>query len=371
MIWKHVVGQEQTKKHLEYLISSSQVPHAQIFTSQSGYGNLPLAISFSLALLGKEVDPKADELLGKASQNPDLHFLYPVVKKGSETVAYSSDYAKEWFSFLDQHPYGDYTDWFDYIEVGNKQGVIGVPEIEKLHHTLYLKAFGGGNKVCILWGLEKLNAAGSNAFLKLLEEPPKNTFFILLCESNESILPTVLSRCQEINLGPIEEEALIKQIPDTHPNKKQMLVQANGSLRKLKKLLSSDENREYETLLVEGLRYAFKAKGNQKIVIDLMRWANELAVLGREKQKAFLSFGIQMLRDAFLTNYHSISLVHYQSDIDFDIKKLAPFVHTTNVVSLIELFEEHHYYIQRNANAKMLFAEMALQLTRLINTPAA
>ena len=203
----------------------------------------------------------------------------------------------------------------------------------------------------------------------MLEEPPQNTYFILLAESIENVLPTVLSRCQEISLGPIEEAALAKEISDTNPSKRQLLIQANGSLRKLYKLMGNEEEKEYETLLLEGLRYAFKAKGNKAVVVDLMKWSGDIAVLGREKQKSFLSFGIQLFRDAFLTNYNTSNLVHYQSGSGFKIEKLAPYVHSSNVIPLINLFEEHYYFIQRNANAKMLFAEMALQLTRLINQP--
>lgn len=369
MVWKHVVGQEHTKKHLEYLISSSQVPHAQLFISPSGFGGLPLAIEFCLGLLETDINPDQQIKLGKSAQHPDLHFVYPVVKRGSEKITTSQDYAREWTAFLDQQPYGNYTDWFDLIDVGNKQGMIGVSEIEKLHHTLYLKTFSGGNKICVLWGLEKMNASASNAFLKLLEEPPQNTYFILLAESIENVLPTVLSRCQEISLGPIEEAALAKEISDTNPSKRQLLIQANGSLRKLYKLMGNEEEKEYETLLLEGLRYAFKAKGNKAVVVDLMKWSGDIAVLGREKQKSFLSFGIQLFRDAFLTNYNTSNLVHYQSGSGFKIEKLAPYVHSSNVIPLINLFEEHNYFIQRNANAKMLFAEMALQLTRLINQP--
>jgi DNA polymerase-3 subunit delta' len=221
----------------------------------------------------------------------------------------------------------------------------------------------------VLWGLEKMNAAAANAFLKLLEEPPDNTYFILLCESDENVLPTVLSRCQEITLGPIEESALARMIPENQNNNLQLLKQAGGNYGKLLFLISDKEEKIYEAFLVQGLRAAFKAKGNKNVVVDLMSWANELALLGREKQKAFLRFGIQFFRDAFLKNYRLNELVHHKSETGFDMNKLAPFIHSENILELTALFEEQHYYIQRNANAKMMFAEMSLQLTRLINIP--
>ena len=371
MFWKYTIGQERIKKYLKYLLESSQVPHAQLFKSFSGNGNLVLSIEFSLQLLKFDEPSKETKLLGENCQHPNLHFIYPVVKRGSEKEVYSSDYAREWYDFLNRSPYGNYVDWFDHINVGNKQGVITVSEIEKLHHSLYLKAFGGGNKVCVLWGLEKMNAHAANTFLKLLEEPPENTYFILLCESTETVLPTLLSRCQEISIGPIEEGALLDQIPENYPNKTKIIKQADGDYRKLRILISKTQDEEYEALLVKGLRSAFKAKGNKGVVVDLMEWSNELALMGRENQKAFLSFCIQFFRDAFLKNYALSDLVHFSSETGFDIDKLAPFIHNSNVQKLIELFEDQYYYIQRNANAKMVFSEIALKLTRLINLPSA
>ena len=367
MVWKYTIGQERVKKHLSYLIESSQVPHAQIFKSVSGFGNLSIAIEFSLELLKKCNLSSNLKTLGESCQNPDLHFIYPVVKRGTEKTVFSSDYSAEWFDFLTFSAYSNYVDWFDYINVGNKQGIIAVSEIEKLHRSLYLKAFGGGNKVCVLWGLEKMNAAAANAFLKLLEEPPKNTYFILLCENTEKVLPTVLSRCQEIIIGPIEENALVNQINDNDLKKFQILKQAEGNFRSLKILLSDTHEKKYEILLIHGLRSAFRAKRNKSVLSELISWSNEIALMGREKQKAFLSFGIQFFRDAFLINYSLSDLVHFQSETGFDIDRVAPFVHSLNVLGLISLFEKQIYYIQRNANSKMLFTEMALQLTRLIN----
>ena len=370
MFWKHTIGHENIKKHLRYLLDSSQVPHAQLFKSLSGYGNLALGIEFALQLLKFNSPSKEVKALGEKCQHPNLHFVYPVVKRVSEKEVFSSDYANEWYDFLNRSPYGSYIDWFDHINVGNKQGFITVSEIEKLHRSLYLKSFGGGNKVCLLWGLEKMNLPAANAFLKLLEEPPKKTYFILFCESTETIPPTVLSRCQEISIGPIEEETLLEQIPKDHPNKSKILKRAEGNYRSLKILLSKTQDGKYEALLVQGLRAAFKAKGDKRVVVDLMKWSNELALLGRENQKAFLRFGVQLFRDAFLKNYELSDLVYFTSETGFDIDKLAPFINNSNVQKLIALFEDHHYYIERNANAKMVFAEIALQLTRLINLPS-
>ena len=331
MIWSHVIGQERLKKQLEYLVSSGQVPHAQLFTGISGYGALPLAIEFALGLLKSDRIDNKDLGLGKKSQHPDLHFVYPVVKKGNEKVVFAQDYTSEWSEFLDTQAYANFTSWFDAIQVGNKQGMINVGEVEKLHQKMYLKAFYGKRKVCVLWGLEKMNAQASNAFLKLLEEPPKDTFFLLIAEDAELVLPTLLSRCQQLTLGPIEAAALKDTLPEATQNADQLLTQAEGDYYRLRQMLEQSENSEREMLLVEGLRCAFKAKGNKAIVEELMGWAGKLAALGREEQKAFLTYGIQFFRDAFFLNYPLNQIVHFRSETGFELSKFAPYVHPENI----------------------------------------
>lgn len=369
MNWSHLIGQELLKKQMEYLLSSNQVPHAQLFSGAPGYGTLPLVIEFALLLLDCTSDSDSANSLGKKSQNPDLHFVVPVVKRGSEKTVYSHDYAREWCTFLNESPYGDYSNWFELISVGNKQGIIGIEEIKNLHKKMFLKAFNGKKKVCILWGVEKMNPQASNSFLKILEEPPNNTYFFLIAENTELVLPTILSRCQQITLGPINSEALRTTIPDNKLNIDQIILQADGDYNRLRNLLKENRNMKHEELLVNGLRFAFKAKGNKSIVKDLINWSALISSQGREEQKAFLAYGIQFLRDAFLLNYKLESIVYYRSSINFDLSKLAPYIHNQNILELIKLFENTHYYVIRNANAKMIFSNLALKLTRLINLP--
>ncbi|NDE28719.1 MAG: DNA polymerase III subunit delta' [Flavobacteriia bacterium] len=363
MNWKGVVGQKRLITQLENLIQKGQVPHAQLISGPVGHGMLSLALAFSKNLLSFGAENAQNP------NHPDLHFIYPVVKKGTEKHVFSSDYASEWAVFVETSPYGSYAEWFEAIGVGNKQGHIGVAEIEKLHQKMQLKAFGGRGKVCILWGAEKMNGAAANAFLKLLEEPPKNTFFILLVEDVEQVLPTVYSRCQPIALGPIEHQALLENIPsDFVGNKEQMVAIANGDFARLHRLLSNEGAKSYEALLVEGLRTAFKARGNKGVVFSLMEWSQKISALGREDQKDFLAFSIQFFRDAFLMNYALEGIVHFKSETDFDLTKFAPFVHSNNITPLVRLFEDAYRFIQGNGNAKMVFSDLSLQLTRLINS---
>ena len=370
MIWTEVIGQQRIIKQLEHLVNSNQVPHSQLLTGISGYGGLPLAVAFAMQLLDGEFIDTSNKSLGEKIQHPDFHFIYPIVKRGSEKVAYSTDYASEWRGFLNETPYGNYNDWFESINVGNKQGMIGVGEIEKLHQKMHLKSYTGGNKVCIIWGVEKMNKEASNAFLKLLEEPPQKTYFILLAEESEMLLPTLISRCQHIAIPPIFDADLKSTVTDEIENIDLYISQAEGDFNRLQRLLQNTNNKEHEALLIQGLRTAFKAKGNKSVVVDLMEWSRELSVLGREDQKAFLNYGTRFFRDAFLINYSLQELVHFRSENNFDLNKLAPFVNSENIQELVSLFENSHYHILRNANAKMVFAELGLQLTRLLNKPS-
>ena len=367
MVWSHLIGQEQLKKQMENLINIGQVPHAQLFTGLSGYGLLPLAVEFSLNFLNYSSKQNEKYGLGEISKQPDLHFVFPIIKKGTDKVAYSDDFIGLWYSFLNEQPYGSFNDWFRSIEVGNKQGFIAVTEIERLHQKLYLKAFSGRQKVCILWGVEKMNIFASNAFLKLLEEPPKHTFFILISEDPEQILPTVRSRCQHTRVGPIGSVALKASIPENIENIDQIINRSQGNYSSLLKLIKQDNGGEFEKSLVALLRLAFKTRKNKEILGKLINWSNFIASQGREEQKSFLVYGIQFFRDAFLLNYNLKKIVYFQTKNNFDISRFAPYLNNQNILGLIQLFERTHYYISRNGNAKMLFNNLALKLTRLIN----
>tara|TARA_B100001057_G_scaffold204667_1_gene205302 strand:- start:1635 stop:2750 length:1116 start_codon:yes stop_codon:yes gene_type:complete len=367
MIWSHLIGQKLLKKQMEYLLLSDQVPHAQLFSGLPGYGALPLAIEFSLGLLGCERNEKEHKSLSELCQNPDLHFVIPVVKKIGEKTAFSDNYSKEWLSFLDENPYGNYSAWFKSISVGNKQGMIGIDDIKRIHKKMFLKSYAGQKKACIIWGAEKMNSQAANAFLKILEEPPRGTFFFLIAEDTEMILPTIMSRCQHVCLSRIDDEAIKDSIQDKKIDYKEIVFRADGDYNRMKDLLREDDNIKYEKLIVEGLRLAFKAKGNQKIIGDLMNWSDNLSSLGREDQKEFIAYSIQFFRDAFLLNYKLDSLISFRSSIGFDIHKLAPYISPGNILELIDLFEKNHFYVTRNANSKMIFSNLSLKLAQLMN----
>ena len=366
MHWRNVIGQKNLRNKLEYLIETGQVPHSQLFIGPSGYGSLPLVIEFSLFLLEDKNVSNPAKKISERCQHPDLHFILPIVKKKNEKVVYSHDYIQDWLMFIDEKPYGSYSEWFESINVGNRQGLIGIADIENVRKKISLKAFNGGARVCILWGAEKMSNQASNAFLKILEEPPKNTFFLLIGENQEEILPTIISRCQVVNLGPIESSALRDVIEEKTNNPGMLVAKAQGNFNDLLNLLNNDKDKEHEALLIEGLRKAFKVKENKKFIVDLIGWSASLCEFGKEEQKTFLEFGIQFLRDAYLLNYSLDDIVTFQTKTNFDLSKIAPYINDKNVKELVTLFEQTHFNILRNGNVKMLFINLAFKLSELI-----
>ena len=376
MFINEILGQESLKKKLISSLKSSQIPHSQCFIDNSGRGGLALAIAVALEILWSEEDLAPHANKGKETsfflEHPDLHLVFPVATSASvSSKPKCSDYIKQFRSFIGQTPYGGSNDWMLSIGSENKQGNISVDEVDILFKALNLKSFSGGAKVCVLWGVEKLNIQSANKLLKLIEEPPNKTFFIFVAANELDLLPTIKSRCQLSSLKPLStsiiKDELVRQ--GCEENLAAFYAaNAEGSMGKaLESFQNIEQQKEYETLFVQCLRGAFKASGNKSVVIDLMSWANTIGALGRTLQKEFLLYSLHFIRQALLVSYQTTSLVHFQSLTGFKIEKFAPFVHSGNVQELIELLEETCYAVDRNANGKILFSDFALRMTRILN----
>ena len=324
MQFSKVIGQEHIKKHLSFSVNHKRIPHAQLFVGPEGSGTLPMAIAYARYLLcGKGETPENNpcDLKVENLSHPDLHFAFPVATTNKvKSHPVSKMFLEEWRILLKDQPYGNLFDWYKQLGIDNKQGEIRVDEAADIVKTLSLKSYEGGYKVMIIWMAEKMNIACANKLLKLIEEPPSQTIFILIAEDEEQIISTIRSRCQTLHFAPLGETAIKNalisnyNIDETIASK--IAHQANGNYNKACDLIYKDsEDLQFEEWVVFWIRSAFKAKGNKAAIHDLISWSEDIAKTGREVQKQFLHFCIDFFRQALLLNYQTKDLVFYEPQI--------------------------------------------------------
>lgn len=379
MLFKDVLGLTHLKKHLTSSADAGRIPHAQMFVGPEGSGTLPMALAYAQYLIcgnqnaENEGGNTACNLKFNSFSHPDLHFAFPVANtEQAKRHAVSDNFMKEWRDFMIEQPYGNLFDWYRLIDIEKKQGQIGVDEAKEIVKKLTLKSYEGGFKIMIVWMAEKLNVAASNKLLKLIEEPPEKTVFLLLCQDEEQILQTIRSRCQILHFPPLAEDvvatALLKK-GASQQESMQIAHEANGNFNKALDLLNKDsEDLVFEKWFVQWVRSAFKAKGNKAAIHELLLWSDELSKTGRETQKKFLHYCIMVMRQAMLINYgvHELAYMKIHAD-GFQLEKFAPFVHEKNILEITEELEKAIYHVERNGNAKIIFSDLSIRLTRLLH----
>ncbi|WP_019037332.1 ATP-binding protein [Psychroflexus tropicus] len=377
MTFDDILGLDHLKKHLITSIENQRVPHAQIFVGSTGSGTLPMAIAFArLLMLERSQSERHSSLVSFMDQltHPDLHFVYPINKTASSPKKpVSKDFIKDWRRFVLSNPYQTLYDWYMHIGIEKKQGSINVDEAADVVKSLSLKSYEGGPKIMIMWCADKLNTSASNKLLKLIEEPPQNTYFILITDSPEDILQTIRSRCQRLDFPPLGEADLVKGLLAKFDMTKNEAIkiaqQADGSFSKALHLAEhNSDDEKFEQWFITWVRSAFKAKGNKHVVSDLLNWSEALASETRETQKRFLNYCIQFFRQALLNHYHVKPLVFIEPyDSNFKFDKFSQFISGHNIESIFKVLEEASYHIERNGNAKMIFSDLSFQLTRLLH----
>jgi len=380
MQFSEILGQEYIKSHLTKSASSGRIPHAQLFVGPEGSGTLPMAIAYTQYILcnnsGSENEGGNESCNLKFDNisHPDLHFIYPTVTTDSvKTKPKSIDFLTEWRTFIQENPYGGLFDWYRTLGVQNKQGEIRVEDAESILKSLALKSYEGGYKVIIIWMADKMNIASSNKLLKLLEEPTDKTLFILISENEEDIIQTIRSRCQVLHFNGLNEnviaQALVLRDNIDPRTAKKVAHQAQGNFNKAMHLLHEDgEELPFEEWFVLWVRAAFRAKGNAAAINDLIQWSEQIATLGRETQKKFLQFCIDMFRQALLLNYQTTSLVYMEPKVEkFKLENFAPFVNGNNINDIFKELSDAIYHIERNGNAKIILTDLSIKLTRLIH----
>lgn len=380
MQFSEILGQDHIKNHLIKTASSGRIPHAQLFIGAEGSGTLPTAIAYAQYILCGNSGPDNENgntscnLKFQSISHPDLHFIYPTVTtEDVKTKPKSLDFIQDWRNFIQEMPYGGLFDWYKVLGVQNKQGEIRVEDAQEVLKSLALKSYEGGYKIMIIWMADKMNIAASNKLLKLLEEPSDKTIFILISENEESIIQTIRSRCQVLHFNGLSEriiaDALVSKENLESNTALKIAHQAQGNYNKALHLIKNDEDEyPFEQWFVTWVRAAFKAKGNAAAIQDLITWSEQIAALGRESQKKFLEFCIEMFRQALLLNYQAPSLVYMEPKVEkFKLENFAPFVNGNNIHDIFKELSDAMYHIERNGNAKIILTDLSIKLTRLIH----
>ena len=286
----------------------------------------------------------------------------------------SDHFIGPWRDFVKNTPYGNLFDWYKSIEIDNKQGLLNKYEAQDISRKLSLKAYEGGFKVMIIWGADKMNIATANKLLKLIEEPPEKTLFILITDEEDSIIQTILSRCQVLHFPPLGEADISQYLVEhrqLNANSAQKIAhQADGDLNKALHLLNKNEDdAQFEAWFIDWVRTAFRAKGNKKAINPLLDWSEEIAKVGRETQKRFLEYCLNFFRQALLLNYNASELVYLETQsANFDLQKFAPFVHENNIMPISKALQDAMYHIERNGNPKIVLSDLSMTLTRYLHT---
>ena len=382
MLFREIIGQEATKQQLRQAVREGRIPHAQLFTGISGIGKLQLALAYAQYI---NCPHRTDEdscgtcptcLQFEKLQHPDLHFVFPIVKNDSADTC--DDFLEPWREIiLDKH-YFDLDDWHEALGVETKQSMIYEKESGEILRKLSLKAYGDGYKVMIIWQPEKMNITSANKLLKIFKEPADKTVFLLVSEHPEQLLSTIQSRVQTIRIPRLETETIASALMQEGVDATQatdIARIANGSyLAARKKAGESAVNQKELADFIALFRDAYTVgvlTDPQKKFESLKRlrqWSLDMAdsKVGRERQKHFLQYAQQQVRENFIRNANQPELNYQMEDEREFSTKFAPFIHTGNVEAIMNQLDLAEKQIEQNGNAKMIFFDLCLQMIVLI-----
>ena len=367
MTWSEVIGQREAQERLKQMAESGHLPHALMLCGPQGSGKMALATAFACYLLDNGT-PSAKAMLEKL-EHPDLHFTYPTIKlpsMGSDHKPISDDFAKEWHELIMQGPYFTMDEWMQAMGGENQQAIITAGESDELVRKLSLKSSQGGYKVCVVWLPERMNIECANKLLKLIEEPPQQTVFIMVCEEPDKLIETIRSRVQMIDIRKTSNEdiqqALVERRGIDEEAARRISRLANGNWNKaLEELQVGSENELFLDMYIMLMRLAYQRK-----IKDMQKWSEQMANMGREKQKRWLTYFLRMTRENFMYNFQNEELTYMtQKEEDF-ARNFARFVNENNILPISDLANLAVRDIGQNANAKIVFFDFALQMIVLL-----
>ncbi len=376
MNWSEVIGQEDIKQKLTSMVDDEHVPHAMILCGPYGCGKMAMAMAMASYLLTEgsvRINPQFNKANSEAMlgqwEHPDLHFSFPTIKRTGMSADHqpvSGDYAKEWRQMLMQGPYFNISQWMDYMDAANQQAIITGAESDELARKLSLKSSLGGYKVAVIWLPERMNLTSANKLLKLLEEPPHQTIFIMASEEPEKLLDTIKSRTQRIDMKRLTNkdicDALVQQRGIDEAAAQRIARLANGNwMNALDALNTSNENRQFFDMFTMLMRLAYTRN-----IKELKKWSEAVAAYGREKQRRMLVYFIGQVRENFMYNFRNPELTYMTVEEENFSKKFSPFINELNVIEISELMERANRDIGQNANAKVVMFDMALKMIVLL-----
>jgi DNA polymerase-3 subunit delta' len=367
MQFSQIIGQDAVKQRLLTSVKENRVSHAQLFLGPEGSGSLALAVAYAQYLSCDDKQPNDSCGLCASCRkyqklmHPDLHFSYPTFGTPKETAI---DFIENWRTAFTENPYLSLDIWRSYLDAGNKQANINIAECHQILKKLSFKPFESAYKILILWLPEYLDKQG-NALLKVIEEPQPNTLFLLVAQNQDQILNTILSRTQLIKIPCLNyediKEHLISRHNQTETAASEIAYLSNGNLTEALGMLHTD-TKSYHTLFVQWLRLCFANKG-----LDVLTFVDQAAKMGRENQKNFLRYGISFIRECCLLLAGADKMVKLPAQEKETARKMAGVMSIPKAQNIIDELEKAHYHIERNANPKILFLDVSLQIIKVLN----
>ncbi|GHT07921.1 DNA polymerase III subunit delta [Bacteroidia bacterium] len=378
MFFKDIIGQKEIKRRLIQSVKDGYIPHARLISGPEGVGKIALALAYARYLSCS--NRREEDACGVCPScikynklsHPDLHFVFPIIKNDKKKKEVCDDYLKEWREFVLQNPYFNLSSWLNFIGAENSQGMIYAKESEEILRKLNLKAYESEYKIMIVWMPEKMHEACSNKLLKMIEEPPVKTVFLLISENPDRVIGTIQSRSQSLPVPPIAPEDLATAIPPVIAGLNRNLLNeeeisnlvhlANGSyLKALEVIETGEENQQYLNLFITIMRNCWK-----RDVKNMKSEAETFAAMGREKQKSFLAYAQNMIRENFLYRLNLPEINYLNPEEAGFSKNFSPYVNENNVIGLMDELALAERHVESNVNPRMIFFDLSMKIAVLI-----
>ncbi len=382
MLFRDIIGQQKIKERFIRTVREGRIPHAQLLHGSEGVGKLSLALAYAQFISCK--NPSENDSCGVCSscqkynqlEHPDLHFVFPVIKPAGKSTVISDDFLGDFRQMVLKNNYFGVDEWFEQIGDGGKQGMIYSNESAEIIRKLSLKTYESDYKVMVIWLPELMHEHCANKLLKILEEPPAFTLFLLVSNNPSRLLTTILSRTQQIKVDRLQEDEIVAAMQQQFPGKPETEITdatkiANGSyLRAVRNLHETAETAEDFERFTELMRKAWLVgnKADHASLKTLKRWSDEMAgsQLGRERQKKFLNYSQHLIRENYIFNLQQADL-NYMSDYETAFSKnFSPFINERNVEDLVAEFALAERHVEQNVNSKMIFFDLALKTIMLL-----